>query len=132
MNGCLGSRLFEDYPEGLVLTANSRICDKCGTPTMWASARQKVKGRHWACIPGNTFWRSTDEHETRVLLDLIAAFPGATIDDLEHGANLMDVGYAGPGAGPCALCRGPIRRYGEGGLPLCKKCDLARINGGTS
>lgn len=97
---------------------------------MWASPRQRIKGRHWGCISGITFWNCTDEHAVRVVLAIIGAFPGSTVTTVEP-MGTVHVGYAGEGVGPCSLCGGAIRRYGEGGLPLCKKCDLAR-SGGTS
>jgi len=124
-------RHLEDFPSDLSLMANMRLCDKCGEPTMWASPRQKVKGRHWGCISGITFWGVTDVHAARVVLAVIAAFPGSHITSMEP-VGTVEVGYAGPGEGPCSLCGGAIRRYGEGGLPLCKKCDQERINGGTA
>lgn len=127
MSACVRPRFLEDYPDDVMPLIEKRICDKCGTETMWASPRQKKNGRHWGCIPGNTFWRCTDEQETRVILDVLAAFPGSTIEDVEVGPT--EVGYVGEGAGPCALCRGPIRRYGDGGLPLCQRCDLERKRG---
>lgn len=129
MNNCAKPEILEDYPDDLMPLAEMRMCDKCGGETRWASPRQKTKGRHWSCIPGNTFWSATDNHYVRVILDIIAAFPGSTIiPDIE--VRSMDVGYVGPGEGPCALCGGAIRRYGEGGLPLCKKCNIN--NGGTA
>lgn len=31
-----------------------------------------------------------------------------------------------PARGPCARCRRPCRRYGEGASPLCSSCRRAR------
>lgn len=130
MTKCPKPKILEDYSEDLVPLAEKRICDKCGEETMWAAPRQKTKGRHPMCIPGGTLDRATEDHETRAILDILAAFPGTTIEEAKLNAGPMDVGYDGEGAGPCALCRGSIRRYGSGGLPLCKKCDQERKYGG--
>lgn len=124
-------RILEDYSDDLIAIPQPRICDKCGQPALWAAPRQKTKGRHWGCIPGNTFWRCSEEYALRVVLMVAKAFPGCTISILSREDGLMDVGYTGPGEGPCALCGGAIRRYGERGLPLCRMCDHKR-NGGTS
>lgn len=76
---------------------------------------------HWACIPGSVLWEVTPEHHARVLLAILAEFPGATVSRVENKPT--PVGYAGPDAGPCAGCGGSIRRYGERAAgTLCAGC----------
>jgi len=115
-------RWIDDFPTDLLPTAETRVCDKCGAWTWWASPRQKKKGRCWDCIPGVAFWRCTPEHSVRVLKLLLAAFPGGTLTECPRPRYRPDVFTVGPEVGPCVGCRRKIRRYGLDAHLFCLDC----------
>jgi len=115
-------RWIGDYPTDLVPTAQTLVCDKCKAWTWWASPRQKKSGRCWDCVPGVSFWRSTPEHETRVIKLLLAAFPGAEISRYVRPRYHRGE-YRGREAGPCTRCRHRVRVYGPDGHRFCLECQ---------
>ena len=115
-----------DYPTDLVPLNETRVCDVCGGYTWWASPRQKKNGRHWDCVKGVNSWQTSPEHHSRVITDVLAVFPGATVTlDWRAPVYPPDT-YEGRDAGPCLRCRRRIRRYGMFAYLLCAECDARR------
>jgi hypothetical protein len=116
--GIVIARFLEDFPTDLIPISETRECAKCGAFTWWAGPRQRTKGKCISCAP--KFYASEELHD-KVIWDVAGAFPGTEV--VEEEVRLWRAGtYEGDGAGPCALCRGQIKRYGEGGMPLCLAC----------
>jgi hypothetical protein len=120
------ARLIDDWPTEIVPAAKTLKCarDRCGAWTWWAVKGQRSLGYCLTCVPGAGFWQCSPEHETRVLLALLRAFPGSGVHQVD--AAPTPAGYVGPDAGPCAGCHQPTRRYGHAGRPLCAGCEKAR------
>lgn len=118
----MNTRFLEDYPTDLIPLPETRECDRCGAFTWWAGPRQRTKGR---CISCATRYDASEELHDKSIWDIASAFSGTEI--VEEEVHLWAPGsYVGDGAGPCALCRGQIKRYDEGGMPLCLACHELR------
>lgn len=118
--------VLDDYPDDLVPIPATRECDKCDAYTWWAGPRQRTKGR---CISCAKKWQASEELHDKTMWIIAGAFPGTNTIDLGRPKLWAAGVYTGDGAGPCALCRGQIKRYGEGAMPLCAECD--RVRGGS-
>lgn len=105
----------------LIPTAETKICDKCGAFTWWATKRQRKLGRCLTCEPGAST-SDTDDHHAEVIHDLLDAFPGSAVEVDWEPPRYRPGEYTGPDSGPCVGCQGRIRRYGAYGQPRCQTC----------
>lgn len=103
----------------LIPVAQTRVCDKCGAYTWWATARQKTKGRCFDCLPYSP--DSPEQYDAALRL-LLTTFPGSTVIEPRQ-YRYPPGGYAGPDAGPCRGCGGQVRVYGEYAYPFCTTCQ---------
>lgn len=118
------SRVIDDWPRDIIPVNETRVCarDRCGAWTWWAIKGQRTKGYCLTCIPGASFWRTTPEHDVRIMRLLMETFPGSTWSGGVVRRYAPDT-YDGPDAGPCRRCHGRIRLYGLEGYPLCTNCE---------
>lgn len=116
--------IVDDWPNDLVPVNETRVCDKCGAYTWWATPRQPKRGRCLDCMPGIWDRDVSPAHFNRILANLLRTFPGSHVSVYRPVALEPDT-YNGPDVGPCEGCRRRVRRYGANGYPLCAQC-LAR------
>jgi len=116
-----------EYPRDIVPISETRICDKCGAFTWWATPLQPKKGRCVSCGPNVYFRPASRDHVTEVILDILDVFGGTRVVEDWEPERYPPNTYVGPDAGPCVDCRGRIRRYGSYGNPLCAHCHDRRV-----
>lgn len=117
---------LEDYPGDLLPLSETRECAKCGAYTWWANKRQRTKGTCISCVKN---YLATEDLHDRVRWNIARVFPGTTVVEKGPPKRWAAGVYAGAGEGPCALCGGRIRRYGDEGIPLCAECARLQTRG---